>query len=130
MASSRPRVSVRNWGKSGRATAFLPITNSFPIGAVPQDRQGSPEFPAAHLAPCTLEVGHPSSAGGTRPEIYRTFSDAITRTYTEDLFRKTDLVHRLTNYADVLHEGTRGSGKTGVSHILVQSCNLTVKDPH
>jgi hypothetical protein len=104
-----------------------------PIGAVPQDRRGTVEFPAAHLAPCTLEVGNPDSAD-VRPELlYKVFSDGITRSFTEGLFKTTELVHWLANYADRRLERTRrtiGSEKIGLSHVLAQSCNLTLQDPH
>jgi hypothetical protein len=114
-------------GQVGHGDGIPPHYEFFPVGAVPQDRQGSFEFPAAHLAPCTLEVADPKNAKD-RPELYRIFSDGISRSFIEGLFKKTELVHRLTNYADSLCEGTKRPEKTGMSHVLAQSCKLMVQD--
>ena len=104
----------------------IPAHYEFSIGgAVPQDRQGTREYPAAHLAPGTIKLGDPFQA--KRPDnLYELFSDGITRAYVYKLFAQTELVHRLTNYVNSLCERKRTGD--GMGKALVESCSLVAHD--
>lgn len=105
-----------------------PNFDFFAVGASPQDRQGSNEYPAAHLVPCSLEVGNPKSTKA-RPKLYELYADGINRSFVRDLFRRTELVHVLTNRADSRCEGTARKDKDGMAHVLARSCETVVRDP-
>lgn len=104
----------------------IPPFYEFSIGgAVPQDRPGTTDYPAAHLAPGTVKLGDPSSA--RRPDnLYELFGDGITRSYMHNLFARTELVHRLTNYVDSICERKRTGD--GMAQALVESCTLAARD--
>ncbi len=115
-----------DYAQIGGGDGIPPNFDFFPVKAAPQDRQGSTEYPAAHLAPCSLEVGDPKS-GKARPKLYDVYADGINRGFVRDLFRRTELVHVLTNRADSRCEGmARGDG---MAHVLADSCETLVRDP-
>ncbi len=95
-------------------------------GASVQDWRGTRDYPAAHLAPCTLKIGTPGSSSAPKP-LYQSFEDGINRSFVANLFAKTEPVHRLVNYADSLCE--RQKGGTGMGEILAQACRTVAKDP-
>ena len=115
------------FGQVGHGNGVPPHYRFSPGAARVQDRSGIVQYPAAHLAPCTLAVGRPGTARGDQPALYQIFAHPITTEYTTELFRKTDIVHRLTNHADSLHEGT--AKRPGTSQMLAQSCDLMLQDP-
>jgi hypothetical protein len=104
----------------------IPPFYEFSIGgAVPQDRPGTTDYPAAHLAPGTVKLGDPGSA--RRPDnLYDLFADGITRSYMHNLFARTELVHRLTNYVDSICERKRT--RDGMAEALVESCTLAARN--
>lgn len=104
----------------------IPPSYEFSIGgAVPQDRPGTVDYPAAHLAPGTIKLGDPNS--GRQPDnLYALFGDGITRSYVHNLFARTELVHRLTNYCDSICERKRTGD--GMANALVESCELVARD--
>jgi hypothetical protein len=116
------------FGQVGHGDGIPPQYNFFPGAARVQDRSGIIRYPAAHIAPCTLTVGRPGTPRKDQPALYQIFAHPITTEYTTELFRKTDIVHRLTNHADWLHEGT--ARNPGMSQILAESCNLMLADPY
>jgi hypothetical protein len=116
------------FGQVGHGDGIPPQHKFFPGAARVQDRSGIVRYPAAHIAPCTLTVGSPGVARKDQPALYQIFAHPITTEYTTELFRKTDIVHRLTNHADWLHEGT--AKHPGMSQILAESCNLMLADPY
>jgi hypothetical protein len=95
-------------------------------GAVPQDRRGTREYPAAHLAPGTVKLGDPASVANP-VGLYDIFSDGVTKGYVYALFGRTELVHRLTNYCDSVCE--RKKSGDGLAQALVDSCEIVARDP-
>jgi hypothetical protein len=95
-------------------------------GAAVQDRKGTREYPAAHLAPCSLKVGNPGTAAPLN--LHEVYADGISRSFVASLFAKTELVHRLANYADSLCERQKSRG--GMADALAQSCMLVTRDRH
>jgi hypothetical protein len=103
----------------------LPAAFTFEAtGAAVQDRRGRRDYPAAHVVPCGLSVGSP--AAGAPQALHDVFASGINRSFVSGLFGKTELVHRLTNYADLLCERTRTGD--GMANSLVEGCTIVARD--
>jgi len=121
------RLAVR-YARVGPDPGLPRAYRFFPTGSPPQDWQGAPDYPAAHCAPTSLRVGNPASVG-PRPRLQDVYADGISRAFVENLFGQTELVHRLTNYADQLCEGTWRRGQSiGMRYDLARSCDELVID--
>jgi hypothetical protein len=97
-----------------------------PTGAEIQDWQATKDYPAAHRAPCNLLIADPSNCAAS--QVRQLFKDGTNRGFIANLFGQTDIVHRLTNYADNFCEGTNNKMGFGISHVLARNCELLLHD--
>ena len=120
------------YGRMGAKPGLFKQYRFEPVGAIPQDWRGSKEYPAAHLAPCSLLVFDPTGAKQAKP-LFDIFADGVTRSHVRGLFAKTELVHVLVNYADSRCEGTPKGGKqtekTGFAQVLARACDRLIHEP-
>ena len=106
----------------------IPPNFEFAIaGAVPQDKPGTREYPAAHLAPCTLKIGDPA-ASGAPANLFDVFADGVTRAFVFNLFGKTERVHKLANYSDGICE--RNKSQNDWVHVLAACSTEVVRNRH
>jgi hypothetical protein len=121
------------YGRTDARSAIESHFNFTPVAAIPQDWRGRRDYPAAHLAPCSLRVGDPAAAKPGAP-LFNVFADGVTRSYVGWLFARTELVHVLVNRADSRCEGTPKAGKPpekpGLAQVLTRGCDLLISNPY
>jgi hypothetical protein len=114
LAAASARMRLKTDDKSLRFGAH---------GAASQDKTHTRERPAAHRAPCSLEI---TSSALLKPGtmMQNAYVDGINRSYVLRLFSETSIVHVIANRADWRCEGFSRSDRVGFVPMLVDCCNM------